>query len=57
MSVLLDYSTQFLLAADGLSSTRAHDNIPSPQAGDGFGQAGLAQNPQNILVFRGGRPA
>jgi hypothetical protein len=40
----LDYSTLFLLASDGISSTQAHDNISATQIGDGLGQAGLAQN-------------
>jgi hypothetical protein len=39
MSVLLDYSTLFLLGGDGFSSTQAHDNISATLVGDGLGQA------------------
>jgi hypothetical protein len=50
MSVLLKYSTQFLLAGDGFSSTQAHDNISATQVWDGLGQADLAQNLQKYWI-------
>jgi hypothetical protein len=48
MSVIMNYSTQLLLAGDGFSSTQAHDNISATKVGDGLGQAGL---PQNLHFF------